>query len=197
MSFLLELTKLQRRRSWLTNRELLEVKMILLMVSLFSGILPNPFRIYMSSAILAFSLIALLLIGAGEVLFKLLLLYLALAVVITPFSLMGGASVIYLISINLYTVSTFLMLALFISTTPWEQLEEAFGDNIVIYSYRMLDLSLRDLQRVIESYRARGAEISALRPWKAVPVLTTILYLTASTRIPTLEESLRSRGGLD
>jgi hypothetical protein len=194
MSTLSEIAKIQKKVSLLHKKEILWYKILLVIITLLSGILPVNIKIYFSLSLIIFSLITLIFLDALKIITRLFILYLSLAAVVTPFSLLGGASPYYLLALNLYTISTFMILTLFVVTTPWNQIEEVLGDNIIVYAYRMLDLSLRDVQRVIDSYIARGAEISPLKPWKAIPFFITILYITTLVRIPTLEESLKSRG---
>ncbi len=194
MSLLLEVTKLQKKRSFFHRKELFWIKVIMVLFTILSGMFPLNSRIFSASLMTLFFTTLLILLGGGRLLLNLLLLYLGLMAFILPFSLLGGASILYLASINVYTIATFSAILFFVASTPWEQIEEIIGDNILVYAYRMLDISLRDLKRVIDSYNARGLEISALKPWRSVPVIITLLYLTASVRTVTLEESLKARG---
>ena len=194
MSFLLEVSKLQKRHTLFHRKRFFWIKTILVLFTLGFGIFPLDYRTISSLTLSLFFISLILIIGGGKLLARLLILYSVLMIFILPFSLLGGASIPYIVSISIYTIATFSALTFFVASTPWSQIEEVLGDNIIVYAYRMLDLSLRDLQRVIESYAARGAEITALKPWKAVPIFISILYLTASVRITTLEDSLKARG---
>ncbi len=194
MSFLLEIEKLQKKRTPFHERKFFWIKVVLVLFTLGSGVLPLSYRT-LSSLTLSLLFVSLILIaGGGRLLARLLVLYSVLMIFILPFSFLGGASITYITSISIYTVATFSALTFFVISTPWSQIEEVLGDNVIVYAYRMLDLSIRDLQRVIESYAARGAEVTALKPWRAVPIFISILYLTASVRITTLEDSLKARG---
>jgi len=107
MSFLLEIQKLQKRHTPFHKREFFWIKVALELFTLGSGALPLGYRTS-SSLILSLLFIFLILVtGGGKLLAKLLLLYSILMVFILPFSFLGGASPIYIISISIYTFNSF------------------------------------------------------------------------------------------
>ncbi|RLF23016.1 MAG: hypothetical protein DRJ68_00640 [Thermoprotei archaeon] len=185
------MVKIQRMNSWLHKPPLTLVKIALLALTVAMGL--TPMRLEASLILLAFHIALLSSIGVYRLLVEVAKLYALFMAVIVPLSLLGGASISYILGLVAYTAATMISFFTFIATTPTSSIEKLLGRTSLTYSYLMFTSSLNELREVIDAFKARGYTFKLYKPWTVIPVFISFISLTA-VRMSLIEDSLKARG---
>ena len=191
MPSLLDVVKIQRMNSWLHKPPLTLVKIALLALTVAMGL--TPMRLEASLILLAVHIALLSSIGVYRLLVEVAKLYALFMAVIVPLSLLGGASISYILGLVAYTAATMISFFTFIATTPTSSIEKLLGRTSLTYSYLMFTSSLNELREVIDAFKARGYTFKLYKPWTVIPVFISFISLTA-VRMSLIEDSLKARG---
>ena len=177
--------------SWLHKPPLTLVKIALLALTVAMGL--TPMRLEASLILLAVHIALLSSIGVYWLLVEVAKLYALFMAVIVPLSLLGGASISYILGLVAYTAATMISFFTFIATTPTSSIEKLLGRTSLTYSYLMFTSSLNELREVIDAFKARGYTFKLYKPWTVIPVFISFISLTA-VRMSLIEDSLKARG---
>ena len=191
MPSLLDVVKIQRMNSWLHKPPLTLVKIALLALTVAMGL--TPMRLEASLILLAVHIALLSSIGVYWLLVEVAKLYALFMAVIVPLSLLGGASINYILGLVAYTAATMISFFTFIATTPTSSIEKLLGRTSLTYSYLMFTSALNELREVIDAFKARGYTFKLYKPWTVIPVFISFISLTA-VRMSLIEDSLKARG---
>lgn len=177
--------------SWLHKPPLTLVKIALLALTVAMGL--TPMRLEASLILLAVHIALLSSIGVYWLLVEVAKLYALFMAVIVPLSLLGGASISYILGLVAYTAATMISFFTFIATTPTSSIEKLLGRTSLTYSYLMFTSALNELREVIDAFKARGYTFKLYKPWTVIPVFISFISLTA-VRMSLIEDSLKARG---
>ncbi|MGC8675860.1 hypothetical protein [Fervidicoccus sp.] len=192
MNPLAEVIKAKEIDTWLHKEKSFYLKIFLLFFTVFGAFYPNRIDVMIFDSIL---LASLFISGKLYDLFiSLIFLYSMTILPIELISFLSGTNVSYLIFLAIYTLSTVLSFFLFTSTTKNETIEEKIKIKVLIYSFNFIYYAIYELQEIINSFKVRGYRVSYLKPWKAVPILVSYVYLL-SQRLDMIEISVEARGG--